>query len=746
MKRIHRNLVYILLLGCLPSIGLAQATKLVVTSVNGGSNPTAGTGFTVIVFANDDFNTPANVVSSTTVQLALRVGFGTGTLGGTLSGIIPAGFDSVVITGVTYTKAESGVEIRATATSGDALSSDNSSPFTVDPGPASQLVVSVQPQTPVTAGVAFTPQPKVQVQDTLGNVVTSDNSTAVTASINTGNSTLLGTTTMTAVAGVVTFSNLSYQMAESITLKFQSGGLTSAISNTVVVNPASASTTTSTITANRPSIIANGIDTTGIKVQLKDTYGNNLTGSGGPVVVLTNFGTMSSTTNNGDGTYKATLTSSATTGTATVTATVNSATITDNASVAFTSGGINKFSVTMSGGTTLLSAAAKTAGTPFQVRVTAQDVNGNTVTGYTGSVSLTSNAFGATIPASISTGGFVDLVSVTPTIAGSGDRTISASDGITVTSNASGNFTVNPGAASSLVFVQSPGNSVAGALLSPQPVVEVRDQYANPVTGLSGNVTIAIGNNAGGATLSGTATRPLNTSTARATFTNLILDKTGTAYTLTASSAVAPSSGTSASFNITPAAAYALVFVQSPSNSIASSLLTPQPIVELQDQFGNAVTGQSGNVTVAIGTNPGGGSLTGTKLLPLNTATAQAVYTNLSINKVGVGYTLISSGGVAPHGDTSAAFTITTASASTIALVSGDGQSAPINRSLGSALVVKVTDAGANPVSGVTVVFSVDSIPAGATGQSVSPLSAVTDVNGLASTSLHLGNKVGRYA
>ncbi len=479
---------------------------------------------------------------------------------------------------------------------------------------------------------------------------------------------------------------------------------------------------------------------------MKDTYGNNLTGSGGPVVVLTNFGTMSSTTNNGDGTYKATLTSSATTGTATVTATVNSATITDNASVAFIAGGINKFSVTMSGGTTLLSAAAKTAGTPFQVRVTAQDVNGNTVTGYTGSVSLTSNAFGATIPASISTGGFVDLVSVTPTIAGSGDRTISASDGITVTSNASGNFTVNPGAASSLVFVQSPGNSVAGALLSPQPVVEVRDQYANPVTGLSGNVTIAIGNNAGGATLSGTATRPLNTSTARATFTNLSLDKTGTAYTLTASSAVAPSSGTSASFNITPAAAYALVFVQSPSNSIASSLLTPQPIVELQDQFGNAVTNQSGNVTVAIGTNPGGGSLTGTKTLPLNTATAQAVYTNLSINKVGVGYTLISSGGVAPHGDTSAAFTITTASASTIALVSGDGQSAPINRSLSSALVVKVTDAGANPVSGVTVVFSVDSIPAGATGQSVSPLSAVTDVNGLASTSLHLGNKVGRYA
>ncbi len=236
MKRIHRNLVYVLLLGCLPSIGLAQATKLVVTSVNGGSNPTAGTGFTVIVFANDDFNTPANVVSSTTVQLALRPGFGTGTLGGTLSGIIPAGFDSVVITGVTYTKAESGIEIRATATSGDALSSDNSSPFTVDPGPASVLTVGTQPGTPTVAGVAFNLQPAIRVEDAFGNLRSTDNSTVVTASRGTGTATLQGTLTATAAGGIATFSNLFYTKAESITLDFTSGSLTSATSNTVVVN------------------------------------------------------------------------------------------------------------------------------------------------------------------------------------------------------------------------------------------------------------------------------------------------------------------------------------------------------------------------------------------------------------------------------------------------------------------------------------------------------------------------------
>jgi hypothetical protein len=104
-------------------------TKLVITSVNGGSSPTAGTAFSVVVQAQDNGGTPQNVTANTAVTLSLNTG--SGTLGGTLTGTITAGISSVTISGVTYTIAESGVIVTATRTSGDTLTAANSSAFTV---------------------------------------------------------------------------------------------------------------------------------------------------------------------------------------------------------------------------------------------------------------------------------------------------------------------------------------------------------------------------------------------------------------------------------------------------------------------------------------------------------------------------------------------------------------------------------------------------------------------------------------
>jgi hypothetical protein len=121
--------------GSFRSIGImenVQPTKLAVTSVNGGSSPAVGTAFNVVVQAQDDGGTPQNVRSNTAISLSLNTG--TGTLGGTLTGTIPAGTISVTISGVTYTKAESGVSLTATPTSGDNLTAANSSSFTIIPG------------------------------------------------------------------------------------------------------------------------------------------------------------------------------------------------------------------------------------------------------------------------------------------------------------------------------------------------------------------------------------------------------------------------------------------------------------------------------------------------------------------------------------------------------------------------------------------------------------------------------------
>ena len=60
----------------------------------------------------------------------------------------------------------------------------------------------------------------------------------VNAARGAGTGTLLGTTNVTSADGVVTFTNLSPSKAETITITFSSGSLTSAVSGSIVVNPA----------------------------------------------------------------------------------------------------------------------------------------------------------------------------------------------------------------------------------------------------------------------------------------------------------------------------------------------------------------------------------------------------------------------------------------------------------------------------------------------------------------------------
>src|SRR5205807_896017 len=120
-----------------------------------------------------------------------------------------------------------------------------------------------------------------------------------------------------------------------------------------------------------------------------------------------------------------------------------------------------------------------------------------------------------------------------------------------------------------------------------------------------------------------------------ATFSTLSINKTGTGYTLTASDG-SLGAGTSAFFNITPAAATHVVFVQQPSNTQAGHTINPAVTVQVLDQFNNLVTSDTSNVTVAIGTNPSGGTLSGTKTVAASGGIA--TFSTLSIDKTGTGY------------------------------------------------------------------------------------------------------------
>src|SRR6185369_11469041 len=89
-----------------------------------------------------------------------------------------------------------------------------------------------------TAGAAFAQQPVIRIEDSLGNLRSSDNGRVVTVARSAGSGTLQGTLTATTVNGVATFANLSHNVANTITLSFTATGLTSATSGNVVVSPA----------------------------------------------------------------------------------------------------------------------------------------------------------------------------------------------------------------------------------------------------------------------------------------------------------------------------------------------------------------------------------------------------------------------------------------------------------------------------------------------------------------------------
>src|SRR5262249_48021090 len=66
--------------------------------------------------------------------------------------------------------------------------------------------------------------------------------------------------------------------------------------------------------------------------------------------------------------------------------------------------------------------------------------------------------------------------------------------------------------------------------------------------------------------------------------------------------------------------------------------------VQILDVYGNVVTNDNTDqVTLTIGNNPGGGTLSGTN--PVTAGSGVATFSNLSINQPGNGYTLVASSG-----------------------------------------------------------------------------------------------------
>src|SRR5437867_13177049 len=122
------------------------------------------------------------------------------------------------------------------------------------------------------------------------------------------------------------------------------------------------------------------------------------------------------------------------------------------------------------------------------------------------------------------------------------------------------------------------------------------------------------------------------------------------------SSDLGPAGATSAPFAITLAAATRLATTVQPGSTTAGAAIAPAVRLTALDAGGNPVPGFSGAVTVAIGTNPAGGALSGTATVAA--VAGVATFSTLSIDKSGTGYTLTATA-AGLSGATSAAFAIT---------------------------------------------------------------------------------------
>jgi uncharacterized delta-60 repeat protein len=186
-----------------------------------------------------------------------------------------------------------------------------------------------------------------------------------------------------------------------------------------------------------------------------------------------------------------------------------------------------------------------------------------------------------------------------------------------------------------------------------------------------------------------------------------------------------------------------LAFAQQPTNTPQNGAITPAVTVRILDAA-NSLVNSTAAVTLDIGTNPASGTLNGTKTVAAVGGTA--TFNNLSIDKLGNGYTLTASG-TNLIGAASNPFNITVNAPSVITAVSGSGQSATINSAFAGALQSKVTDVNGNPIGAVVVTFTAPANGAsGAFANNSATTTAATDANGIASASFTAGGTAGLYS
>jgi hypothetical protein len=588
---------------------------------------------------------------------------------------------------------------------------------------ATALAIVTQPVTTV-AGTALTLT--VDALDATGKIVTTFTGPIVLAlGSNSGGGTLGGTLTGTAVNGVATFANvLLTKAASAYTLVASSSGLTAATSQAFNINPGAPSAI-AIAGGNNQSGLLSALLGAPLSVVVHDAFGNATPGVNVAWAVASGGGALASSTtqtnSSGIATDGWTLGSVLGTQTATATASGVSGATTFTASALANVVAVAK--LVLSAIPSTVTAGAAIAQT---ITVTAVDAAGSVVSSFTGALQLAlgANPAGGALSGTTSANavsGVATFTGVLLTKAASGYTLVGSGDGLT--SSASSAFAVVPGAPASIT--KQGGDNQSGllsALLGSPLSVLVQDPYGNATPGV--NVAWAVASGGGALSSSTTQTNSSGIATDGWTLGSLLGSQTATA----AASGVA--SAVTFTASALGGAATKLVMSAIGSTVTAGSAIAQSITVTAEDASGNVVSSFSGPVQLALGSNPGGGSLGGTT--SANAVNGVATFTGVLLTKAASGYTVVASGdGLASPA--SSAFSVVPGAPASITKQGGDGQSGILGALLANPLSVLVTDAFGNPVSGATVSWVVS-----AGNASLGSSSSTTNSSGVATNALTL--------
>ncbi len=423
------------------------------------------------------------------------------------------------------------------------------------------------------------PAVQVALQDANGNTVTSSTANVtLTVSAGPGGSTLGGTVTQTAVAGVATFNNLTLTPASAAyQITASSPSVTSAVSPTFTIT----ATATSPIKLGfltQPSNVASGSTITpSIQVAVQDANGATVTTSNASITLALN-------SNSGGATASGVLTVGATNGVATFTsvlvglagtgytlaATAPAAGLTAATSTAF-----NVTPGTASHVAFVVQPATEVAGVPFSpdLQVAILDQAGNTVTSATNVITLNLN----NNPGNSSLAGTTSLAAVNGIATFPGVRLTKTGAGYTLFANStslggqtSTSFDVTPAPAIALGFKNPPTRVAAGAS-QPAPYIQVAvvDSLGN-VTGGTDQISLVTNSvPTNGAII---VTSPVAAVAGVATFSDAKFNVSG-CYTLAATAANL-ATVISNTFCIAAGPAAALKWVNNPTTAVKNGPIT----------------------------------------------------------------------------------------------------------------------------------------------------------------------------